>query len=237
MSIRVATSHILAILVAFLSATWVSYAQTDEDVPRWRIALQCCGPAYVIGGMETVLDPVHDADYTKTRWGIATGAAVSYYLTNNVGTGLRLDTSMLGNYTHASIDYNDSFLSGSLEDSINYLYIGPFASYRLFSGDLKNHFYFNGGLGFLDYGRWHIIGNKVTLMEARGYSPGGLIEIGYDRMLSRQFAIGLSLEAMAGYLSSLTIISENSQRKVGIDNQSSRLLLNASMMVGMRFLL
>ena len=81
------------------------------------------------------------------------------------------------------------------------------------------------------------MGNKVTLMAARGYSPGGLLEIGYDRMLFRHFAVGLSLEAMAGYLSSLTIISEKPTRKVGIDNQPSRWLLNASMMVGMRFLL
>ena len=78
------------------------------------------------------------------------------------------------------------------------------------------------------------MGNKVKLMEARGYSLGGLIGLGYDRMISNHFAVGFSVAAVTGYCDSLTIISEEPFRRVSIDDERSRWLLSVPSFIGVR---
>ena len=141
----------------------------------------------------------------ELRNGYNLGLNVTYYFSEKIGTGIKFN--YFGSKNEITIPRPLPLTMGLAgyyeQDDISIYFIGPTFGTRLLNQNRRNGFIFNVGLGYLGYYDKGIV-NYQRLIIKNG-TLGVAWDVGYDIGLSDDFALGIQLSFISGYLTSFKI--------------------------------
>lgn len=202
----------------------------ENEHNAWRIAAHI-GPGFRIGDTGA-------GDYSTQKYisalknGTSYGVEATYYLFEVFGFGVKMlnyNTSNSAMVT-ASLSSGERW-TGKMSDKINITYMGPVASYRLFSANRKHALLMNAGLGYLYYK------DKAFLAEEYILSNGTLglhFDVGYEYALNKSLSIGIEASYIAGTLGSVNVKTNGQSFNYSLGNNNRESLSTLSIMAGLR---
>jgi hypothetical protein len=206
--------------------------EKSRDYQKIRFALNG-GYSYRVGKVPDGLDAERRDYIRKLKSGFHVGTDLSFYFNKKFGLRAKGIFSRASNSMEASItDLDGNFFSTIMSDQITISFIGPMLSMRLLDNTIHDHFMLNVSLGYMGYT------NNVVLAypyKLKGKTAGFLLDIGYDRTLTKNFAIGLQLSLIAGILTKYTLKSGSYWETVKLSQNSYESLIRIDASIGIRF--
>lgn len=209
---------IIFIFITSISTYAHSIVTSDANVtstfPSWRFSMQG-GYAYRVGKVDKSQDAVLVDHIKKLKHGVTYGADATWFFMESLGVGLKYNALHVGNSEHVTLTCGDGIQQCLLEDKINIWFFGPIASYRALSGNMRNAFFMNVGLGYMEYKDRVVFTDHFII---KGGTLGYLYEIGYDLGLTDKVSLGTMLSFVSGTLTEYktnqggTCITENLER-------------------------
>lgn len=228
----------IVILAAFavmsLSAQNVETSDTvvTKKTPSWRIALHG-GYAFQTGKVDKNQDQIV-VDYTKKlRHCVSYGADVTWYMVKSFGVGIKYSGIHTGNSENVRLEYTDgTHKSGLMEDKIDVCFVGPMASYRLLSRNMRSAFIVNFGLGYMGYKNNFVLIDPYVI---KGGTLGYVWDVGYDFGITDKIAIGAMLSLTSGTLTKYQTNLNGAMEKVTLEEDSYVGLGHLTASIGLRF--
>lgn len=233
----------LFVAAAVMLIVWTAQGQnivTSDTTINTRPALRALRLS-VQGGYAWRLGKIDDSqghamsDHLKgLRHGYTYGADLTWFFLQNFGVGVKGNVFHSGNSSEnitMSLD-NGKQVTGRMEDNVNIWFIGPMASWRCASRNLRHIMLMNLGVGYLGYRDKAVF---VEPFKMKGGTTGLLYEIGYDYSLSDRIAIGVMLSSLTGALRKYNTMTPDGNRQVvKLEKGSYENLSHINLSVGLR---
>ena len=224
--------------VAYYEFDYFSNTRThfdDEVASKIRIALNG-GWSYRTAKVSKSVQHPELVSYVKgMRNGYSLGLNATYYFREKIGTGIKVN--YFGSKDEITIPNVFPTMTGPAEyyeqDDISIYFIGPTFGTRLLKQNKRNGFVFNIGLGYLGYYNKFIINNQ-RFINKNG-TLGFAWDVGYDIGMSDNFALGIQLSFISGYLTSLKVLNGWATQKVKLEKDDYMSLSTLNLSVGLRF--
>lgn len=202
-----------------------------SDFPSWRFSAQG-GYAYRVGKIDKSQDAVVVDHIKNLKHGITYGADATWFFMDSIGIGLKYNSLNVGNSEQVTVTYDDGTqTSGLLEDNINIWFFGPMASYRVLSRNMRNAFFMNVGLGYMEYKDRTVLIDPFII---KGGTIGSLYEIGYDLNLNDKISLGAMLSFVSGTLTGYQTNQGGSWNTVDLESDSYESLNHINLSIGLR---
>lgn len=183
-------------------------APAGKTVFPWRFAVHG-GGGYVLAPVSNDLEPILYSHAKDMKWGFSYGADAICFFGSNIGAGIKFHNLHVGHQMPITVTYDDgSSRSGSLEDRVHIIFLGPVLSSRLPHNNNRNVFYSHIGVGYVMYTDKAVV---IDPYRAEGDTIGFLAELGYDISLAKNLALGLNLTYMGASLSHYTVTNNKGQ--------------------------
>jgi hypothetical protein len=168
--------------------------------------------------------PSQYKDYVEgLKSGYQYGIDFSYYFNEFIGIGFRASQFKSGKETTEN---------GNVSDEVSISFIGPAFCTRLLNRTQKNALYIAiamGYAGFRDEGVYY------TPMLIKGSTFGLGMDLGYDIGLSRNWAIGFQLSALAGVITEVDVTQNGSTQNVSLEKENYESLARIDFSLGLRY--
>ena len=220
--------------VMSLSAQNVQTSDTvvTKKAPSWRIALHG-GYAFQTGKVDKNQEQVVVDHAKKLRHCVSYGADVTWYLVKSFGVGLKYSNIHTANSENVTLKYTDgTHRSGLMEDKIDISFVGPMASYRLLSRNMRSAFIVNFGLGYMRYRNNFVLIDPYVM---KGGTMGYVWDVGYDFGITDKIAIGAMLSLASGVLTNYKTNLNGAMENVSLEENSYIGLGHLSASIGLRF--
>ena len=180
----------------------------DQLPPSFRVAANFGAgirPAQTLGETETSVEE-HNHDMKMNR-GLVYSADAEFYLTNNIGVGLKYNILHSAQYDMIPLIVNYVKHSVYYDETTNISFLGPVFSLRLLSNDHKHWFITNIGAGRVSY--WNKViatttDNTIEMPDVnyitKGGNLGGTLDVNYDYHITEKLAIGANLSYVLGFI-------------------------------------
>ena len=201
-----------------------TYFEDEALASKIRIALNG-GWGYRTAKIGKNVPPEFVSYMKELRNGYSLGLNATYYFREKIGTGIKFNYFGSKNSSYTASYYGD--------DNISIYFIGPTFGTRQLNQNRRNGFIFNVGLGYLGYYDKGIV-NSQRLIIKNG-TLGVAWDVGYDIGLSDDFALGIQLSFISGYLTSLKVSDGRETRKVKLEKDDYENLSTLNLSVGLRF--
>lgn len=198
-----------------------------------RFAVQG-GAGYILAPVSSDLDPILYSHTKDMKWGFSYGADVNYFFGSNIGAGLKFHNIHVGHQMPITVTYQDGTVrSGSLEDRIHIMFLGPVVSSRLPHNNNRNVLIAQIGAGYVMYSDKAVFIDPYT---SKGNTIGLLFELGYDIGLAKNLAIGLNFTYLRASLSNYKVTSDQGQTTaVKLDKDKYESLSHLTLSLGLRY--
>lgn len=197
-----------------------------------RIAVQG-GYAYRAGKVDQSQGP-DMAKYLKgLKHGYTYGADLTWFFLNNFGVGVKGNVLHVSNAAEGTLQLADGTQhSGRIEDKIDIWFVGPFASWRVTSRNMRHTMLMNAGLGYLGCNDKTVV---IEPFKMSGGTLGILYEVGYDFSLSDTVAIGAMLSCIGGTMGQYNVkYPDGSSQLVKREKGSYENLSHINFSIGLR---
>ncbi len=205
-----------------------------DDYPHFRVAVN--------GGWSRRTARLSDdlTDQLKTHLkglmtGYHIGADAEYFIIEQFGLGAEYrnfrSSNQIDNITFQKPD--GTFGITSLNEEIDMMFIAPVASYRLLDAKKKNALIMDLGVGYLGYYDNISSINNVTIT---GGTMGVRWGIGYDFMISDNYAIGLQFSMLSGTLTQIEISDGTTTESKSLEADEYESLSRIDLSIGFRFI-
>lgn len=202
-----------------------------SDFPSWRFSAQG-GYAYRVGKIDKSQDAVVVDHIKNLKHGITYGADATWFFMESLGVGLKYNSLKVCSSEQVTVTYDDGTqTSGLLEDNINIWFFGPMASYRVLSRNMRNAFFMNVGLGYMEYKDRTVLIDPFII---KGGTIGSLYEFGYDVGLTDKISLGAMLSFVSGTLTGYQTNQGGSWNTVYLESDSYESLNHISLSIGIR---
>lgn len=227
-----------ATLLLLLFFATISFGQISEEIVPFekeiRIAFQG-GYAYRIAPLSKDTPPILKNYANNLKSGYSVGLDAAYFFRPSWGLGLKYSRfGSEGAMTNMSVTYDDGMSSyGSISDNISISFVGP--SYvSKFTFLNPNHVVFGGmSLGYLGYRDDAVLVNRTLAIT--GATLGAAVDLGYDYAISKYITVGAQASVTGGALNKLTVVENNQETIMELDEQSRENLSRLDISAGVRF--
>lgn len=201
-----------------------------SPMSNFRIGVQG-GYSYQTGKVPQTLD-MYENYLKKLKSGYHLGVDVSYYITEKLGVGAKVNfVRSTNSQDDVFMYYEDSYISPYLSDKVNIIYVGPTFALRIPDKSKKHAFIANASVGYINY-KDKFDSDILSSRTIKGQTVGGSIDAGYDFRVGEGIAIGVQAAWYIGVLSKVkdgnTTITYGKGEKKGVGH--------LDLTVGIRFL-
>ncbi|PRX53113.1 hypothetical protein [Flagellimonas meridianipacifica] len=153
--------------------------------------------------------------YRELRSGYHLEANITYYLSKNIGLGIKYNIFKTSNSIEnvGFIDTDGSDIIGTLANDITVSFVGAVLSYRFPGKKSKNAFILNSSIGYLSYRDNQVLAIPVNV---KGNNLGFSFDIGYDFLLAERLSLGIQAGATSGRIRELEITGDSGTSLVRI---------------------
>ena len=218
-----------------------SYYKAEKPASKMRIALKggwSYRPVKINKNVSQHLVP-----YKKElKSGYGLGMNTTYYFKETIGTGIIFNYFNSKNEIGLEIPTIVGYSTIYIRDNISIYFIGQTIDTRLLTKNKRNNFVFNAGFGYLGY--YNQAQNGSHRFIIKNGTIGAVWDVGYDIGLSKNFALGIQVTYIAGFLTSYKVtygilIQDDTyglySEKIKLKKDDYENLSTLSLSVGLRF--
>ena len=226
-----------AFLLLLLFFANFSFGQIAEEIvpsgKEFRIAFQG-GYAYRIAPLSKDTPPLLKNYANDLKSGYSIGLDAAYFFRPSWGLGMKYSRfGSEGAVPNMSITYDDGTSAyGNISDNISISFVGPsYVSKFTFAN--PDHVVFGGmSLGYLGYRDDAVLANRT--IEITGATFGAAVDLGYDYAISKYITVGAQASVTGGALNKLTVVENNHEITLELDEQSRENLSRLDLSAGVR---
>jgi hypothetical protein len=193
------------------------------------------GGSYMLGIISDSIPEDFKKYYKDLKTGHHIGGEAGYFISKNIGVGLKYSNFNSKNKIENIIATNTitgQSRIGSLKDNITIRYFAPVFYLRLYSRNKQLIYSSDFSFGYLDYK------NNATLIDdyiVTGKTLGMHMNFGVDLMIDRNLSLGLGLSGTLGSLSRIVMTSGGSKQTIDLKENEMESLSRVDFSIGLRW--